>query len=252
MSVTETTGLTPDPSLFVLERYPRTAKYDRKWAVENSIGTYSLWLLEGLTQGMDLRPGMRVLDLGCGRAAGSIFLAREFGVQVWAVDPRIPATDNWKRACEAGVGDPVFPVQAEARVLPFADGFFDAVVAVNALFFFGTDDFYLSRYLAKLLKPGGQFGIVNPGMKRELNGDIPQHLKDNWHPDFDAYHSVAWWCRHWEKTGLVEFEMADYFPEDDGWQIWLRHEKMIGVNGIASIDQGRNITFMRWVARKKG
>ncbi len=40
-------------------------------------------------------------------------------------------------------------------------------------------------------------------MKRELDRDIPQHLKDNWHPNFDAYHSVAWWRRHWEKSGLA-------------------------------------------------
>ena len=29
---------------------------------------------------------MRVLDLGCGRAMSSIFLRREFGVQVWATE----------------------------------------------------------------------------------------------------------------------------------------------------------------------
>jgi cyclopropane fatty-acyl-phospholipid synthase-like methyltransferase len=35
---------------------------------------------------MNLQPGMRVLDLGCGRALSSIFLHREFGLQVWAAD----------------------------------------------------------------------------------------------------------------------------------------------------------------------
>ena len=43
--------------------------------------------------GLDLRPGMRVLDLGCGRAASSIFLRREFGVQRWATDH----ADGWQR-----------------------------------------------------------------------------------------------------------------------------------------------------------
>ena len=33
-----------------------------------------------------LEPGMRVLDLGCGKGLSSIFLAKEFGVQVWAAD----------------------------------------------------------------------------------------------------------------------------------------------------------------------
>jgi cyclopropane fatty-acyl-phospholipid synthase-like methyltransferase len=43
-----------------------------------------LWLTEWLAEALDLRPGMRVLDLGCGRAMSSVFLRREFGVQVWA------------------------------------------------------------------------------------------------------------------------------------------------------------------------
>ena len=42
-------------------------------------GTNVLWLTEWLTSELDLRPGMKVLDLGCGRASSSIFL-QEFGV----------------------------------------------------------------------------------------------------------------------------------------------------------------------------
>ena len=33
---------------------------------------------------MDLKPGMRVLDLSCGKAISSIFLEKEFVLQVWA------------------------------------------------------------------------------------------------------------------------------------------------------------------------
>lgn len=50
------------------------------------MGPNALWLVEWLAEALPLRAGMRVLDLGCGRAMTSIFLAREFGVQVWATD----------------------------------------------------------------------------------------------------------------------------------------------------------------------
>jgi cyclopropane fatty-acyl-phospholipid synthase-like methyltransferase len=49
-------------------------------------------LTEALSQVMTLEPGMRVLDMGCGRAVSSIFLAKEFGLQVWATDLWIAAT----------------------------------------------------------------------------------------------------------------------------------------------------------------
>ena len=65
----------------------------------------------------DLGADPRVLDLGCGRALTSIFLAREFGVQVWATDLWITPDHNRRRAEEAGVGDAVFPLRAEAHAL---------------------------------------------------------------------------------------------------------------------------------------
>ena len=42
------------------------------------------------------------LDLGCGKGLSSIFLAREFGVEVWAADLWIKPTENYKRFIEAG------------------------------------------------------------------------------------------------------------------------------------------------------
>ena len=78
-------------------------------------GANSLWLTEWLTEALDLRPGMRVLDLGCGRGASSIFLRREFGVQVWATDLWFSASERFQRIRDAGVEEGVFPISAEAR-----------------------------------------------------------------------------------------------------------------------------------------
>ena len=66
--------------------------------LDNLMGPNPLWLAEALSQVMPLTAGLRVLDLGCGRAISSIFLAREFGVQVWAADLWIAANDNWTRS----------------------------------------------------------------------------------------------------------------------------------------------------------
>jgi len=61
------------------------------------MGPNVLWLAEWASQAVSLRAGMRILDLGCGMAASSIFLAREFDVNVAAVDLWIKPTENWKR-----------------------------------------------------------------------------------------------------------------------------------------------------------
>ena len=97
---------------------------------------------------------MRALDLGCGRAASSVFLRREFGVEVWATDLWFSADERLERIRDAGVEDGVFPVQADARSLPFAPGFFDAVVSVDSFPYYGTDDLYAS-YLAQFVRWAG-------------------------------------------------------------------------------------------------
>jgi cyclopropane fatty-acyl-phospholipid synthase-like methyltransferase len=120
------------PELLRHDRFPLSSKYDPAWIVENEMGPNVLWLTEFLCEAMDLVPGMRVLDLGCGKGLSSIFLAKEFDVQVWATDLWIPATDNLRRIREANLENRVFPLQADARNLPFADEFFDAIVSVDA------------------------------------------------------------------------------------------------------------------------
>ena len=184
---------------------------------------------------------MRVLDLGCGRAASSIFLRREFGVQVWATDLWFSASENIQRIRDAGVEDGVFPIHADARSLPFAEEFFDAIVCIDSFIYYGTDDLYLN-YLARFVKPGGPVGIAGAGLVREIEGPLPEHLREWWTQDLWCLHSAAWWRRHWERTGIMDIDLADTMP--DGWQRWLDWHRVIAPDNEAEIkaleaDRGR-------------
>ncbi len=235
-----------------LQRYPRSSRYDPRWIYENERGSHCLWLMESLCTCLDLQPGMRVLELGCGKAIGSIFLAKEFGVQVWAVDVDVSPTENWGRICAAGLQDRVIPLRADARDLPFAEGFFDAVVGINSLQFFGTDDLYLPTRLVKMIRPGGQIGMVVPGLLKEFEGEVPEYLRPYWDPLFFSWHSPDWWRRLWGKTGLVEIQVADTFPDGEGYTIFVTWETVKNSpHAMVHLDGGRNISFVRLVARKK-
>jgi cyclopropane fatty-acyl-phospholipid synthase-like methyltransferase len=240
-----------------VERFPRSTGYDAKWVIDNLMGPNVLWLAEFLGEAMTLSTGMRVLDMGCGKAVSSIFLAREFGVQVWATDLWIAADENRRRIEEAGMADRVFPIHAEAHALPFAGGFFDAAVSLDAYHYFGTDDLYLGYY-SRFVKPGGQIGIVVPGLTQEIGADIPTHLAPHWVWDFCSFHSPDWWRTHWEKTGLVDVSTADWLQ--DGWQLWLRWLEACEKAGASAspdeaemlrTDQGRYLGFTRVVATRR-
>ena len=242
-------------------RYPRAQGYDADWVVENQMGPNALWLLEALSQVMPIEPGMKVLDLGCGKAMTSIFLAKEFGAKVWATDLWIAADDNQLRIREAGVEDSVTPIHAEDHALPFEPGFFDAIVSIDAYQYFGTDDLYLG-YLSSFLRPGGRLGVVVPALFEEFGADVPEELAPFWHWDFCCWHGPDWWRTHWAKTGKVEVEHADAIP--DGWQDWLRWEEAIAplaqgwmreasqnTAAMLRADQGRRLGFTRIVAAKR-
>ena len=224
------------------------------------MGPHPLWLAESLLQVAAIAPGSRVLDLGCGKALTSIFLARERGVQVWAADLWVPAADNQERVEAAGLQQSIFPIHCEAHALPFASGFFDAVVSFDAFQYFATDDLYLG-YLSRFIRPGGLLGIVVPGLAAELE-EVPEWLLDWWEPDFWSFHSPAWWRRHWSHGQLVRVETADRIP--DGWQLWLDwlrtclsldlpplwpgSDRGVGEAAALERDRGRTLGFTRLAA----
>jgi hypothetical protein len=66
------------------------------------------------------------------RWVSSIFMAKELGVEVWAVDRGVDPSANQARIAAHGCERSVFPVRADVRDLPFSHGFFDAAVAFDS------------------------------------------------------------------------------------------------------------------------
>ena len=233
-------------------RYPLSSKYNPDWILQNSMGSHSLWLVEALAQDMKIGKSMRVLDLGCGRAAGSIFMAREFGCEVWAVDRLNIATDNHKRAIEMDVGNNVYPICADAMALPFAEEFFDAVVSINSIFFYITDSDLLKEKILRYVKPGGQIGIIVPCFYEDYSENVPDELKGLWHSDFNMWHTLTWWQNCFVDTNEVEISVADTLPDNQGNAIYNRSAMIVNAHeepvNVAIKDR---VTFVRIIARRK-
>ena len=234
-------------------RFPRTSKYNPYWILENCFGANPLWLAEWLAESMSIEPGMRVLDLGCGRAKSSIFLAQEFDVQVWAADLWVSASENSQRIRAAGLEDRVYPIHCDARSLPFAGEFFDAIVSLDSFSYYGSDGLYLN-YISQFVKPGGQIGVAGAGLVHEFDSSVPDHLTRFWTQDAWALHSAAWWHDHWQRTGLVEVEIADTMS--DGIGLWQQWADAMGdcsqwyLDTLAA-DGGNYLGYIRMVGRRK-
>ncbi|MEV5342507.1 methyltransferase domain-containing protein [Streptomyces sp. NPDC052676] len=244
------------------DRYPRSSRYDPAWLLDLDMGPNPLWLLEDLARDLDLTPGMRILDLGSGKGATSVFLAREYGAEVVAADLWIAPEDAAAVFAEAGVGDRARAVRAEAHSLPFEEESFDAIVSVDAFEYFGTADGYLP-YLVRFLRPGGQLGMATPALTREIRelGAIPPHIKKAVGWEAIAWHTAQWWRFQWAITELVEVTSARL--QQGSWRDWLlwaragaehhpdgrnRNQPVID---MLTADGGEFLSFALVTARKK-
>jgi len=205
------------------DRFPLSSKYDPAWVLGLDMGPNPLWQLEDLLPELRLRPGDRVLDLGCGRGATSIFLAREVGAEVVAVDWWADPVQVQDVIDAAGVADRVTVVQADARHLPFGEAEFDAIVSIDAFEYFGTD-VQLLPGLLRVLKPGGAIAMTTPALSVDPYVEAPPAEVTalvGW--EAAAWHSPGWWQRHWELTGMVTGATAHMQPGSrDDWILWAR------------------------------
>ena len=198
-----------------LAAYPELASYGRAGIHEELAGQGGLFLACDMAKLLRLQPGMRVLDLACGAGTTSIYLAKNFGVRVYAVDEDLPGSLP-RRAAAAGVGDLVIPILGDARKLPFSLEFFDVVFSMNAFFCFGTDDLY-PPYLLGFLKEGGELVIGSPCYRDELKADSPEEFLLEF-PACLAAHSPGWWGSHFAKTKEADVLHSELHPR--GAEFW--------------------------------
>ena len=187
---------------------------------EGSLGAGDYFLADEIASQLNLRSGMRVLELGSGNGYNSCFIAKHYGVSVYAVDAFANPSDVMKTTAEKGVSDRVIPLKCDARSLPFSNSYFDAAFSLNAFFYFGTDDTFLP-YLSRFLKPDSLLCVASPCFSNEPDEHTPEHFMFD-APDFTEYysiHSPDWWKRHVSKYKNIKLLSCEEHPL--GREIWL-------------------------------
>jgi SAM-dependent methyltransferase len=119
-----------------------------------------------LLTALELRPGDRVLDFGCGTGWSSEMLAR-LGMEVVGMDIS-PAALEMARATAAGRGvgmagsQPRFKVYSGDRI-EYPDGHFDAIVVFDAFHHLPNPQRVLGEF-RRVLAPNCRLGMAEPGV----------------------------------------------------------------------------------------
>ena len=151
--------------------------YASDWArllLGDSLHPGGLALTERLGVLVGLEAESRVLDLAAGHGTSALHLARVFGCQVVGVDysPRNVALAR-EAADRAGLADRVqFSAGDAERLSGLDDNRFDAVLCECAYCTF-PDKAAAAREIARVLRPGGRFGLSD----LTRSGPLPPELQ---------------------------------------------------------------------------
>ena len=132
---------------------------------------------------LGLRPGERVLDMGCGAGRHAFEMYRR-GADVLAFDmdaDELATVSEWFAAMrdEGSIpaGAEADVKQGDARDLPFPDGEFDRIVAAEVLEHIPDDEAAIAE-LVRVLRPGGTIAVTVP---RWLPEKVCWALSDEYH-----------------------------------------------------------------------
>ncbi|MBM7090969.1 cyclopropane-fatty-acyl-phospholipid synthase family protein [Streptomyces sp. NPDC012461] len=180
--------------------------------------------LELVCRKLALKPGQRLLDVGCGWGSMALHAAREHGVAVVGITlSQEQAAHARKRVAEEGLADRV-----EIRVQDYrdvADGPFDAISSIGMAEHVGSPRYLeYAGHLHRLLAPGGR--LLNHQIARRPERDEGAYDLD---PFIDAY----------------------VFPDGElapvGTTVGLLERAGFEVRDVESIREHYALTLRRWV-----
>jgi SAM-dependent methyltransferase len=160
---------------------------------------------------LDVRPGMTLLDLGCGEGRHA-FEAYRRGATVLAVDwgqQEVATTTEWLGAItaagEAPAGASAAAVRGDLRALPVPDASVDRVIASEVLEHI-PDDRTAFAEIARVLKPGGRVAVTVPRYGPER---ICWALSDAYHANEGGHIRIYRGDQLWERLATVGLQPTD-------------------------------------------
>ena len=128
-------------------------------------------------EALELGPGMRVLDAGCGTGNFEHFISLKCPppIQIEALDASAGMLSVARRKCRSLEYVSFSPGDLNAE-LPFEDATFDRIVTINVLYAL-DDPERVVRELLRVLKPGGVLVISSPLPSYSVRPMIADHFR---------------------------------------------------------------------------
>jgi ubiquinone/menaquinone biosynthesis C-methylase UbiE len=134
-------------------------------------------LLWDAYQALDLQPGMRLLDAGCGTGNFECFLAEKNApaASIHAIDLSEGMLARARRKC-ADMPTVYLECANLNSQLPFEDASFDRIVSINVLYALDDPDHAIGEFL-RVLKPEGRIVLSTPLPEFRIGPLVVDHFR---------------------------------------------------------------------------
>jgi sterol 24-C-methyltransferase len=196
---------------------------------------------------LGLKPGMTVLDIGCGVGGPMRAIARFSGATVVGINNNAYQIERGrKQNIETNLAHLCSFQQADFMKLPFAERSIDAVYAIEATCH-APDKTALFREILRTLKPGAQFAGYEWCLTDLYDGTNPEHRQlklgvetGDALPELPHYSEVP---RALAAAGFEVLETADLALTSDPETPWYEPlSGQLSLNGIKHTPAGRWLT----------
>jgi sterol 24-C-methyltransferase len=168
-------------------------------------------LEEKMAKDLDMKPGDKVLEVGCGCGAIATSMGEISGSTMFGQN--IDASQIEKSWLNPKLQKENFTVGDFNVPLPYEDNSFDAVYAIQPMTYVSNPDFTLGE-IFRILKPGGKFGFNDVAALDNYDRDSHTHRLLIQHTRELTVFGGFWHYKYWEDT----FKKA-------GFDLQISHEQ---------------------------
>jgi SAM-dependent methyltransferase len=213
------------------------------WYADNTVQTYAAYEQLPFWQALDaitferwrrqIRPGTRLLDVGCAQGRSTFKLVDQ------AID--VVAFDISKRLVRqaidrAGPDDNVTFLVADATSLPFVDASFDYVLTYGVLHHV-PEPSHLCQEIGRLLRPGGTFfASENNRSALRAGFELLQRLRPLWHEEAGEFAQIS------------RQQMTDWL-EGAGLSVSIRTSVFLPPHALNRVKQETGERVLEWTDR---
>jgi ubiquinone/menaquinone biosynthesis C-methylase UbiE len=162
---------------------------------------------------------VKIIDIGCGTGAQSIFLAKETKTQIIAVDFLQPFLDELERRADILKLD-IKTICSSMDNLPFSEKYFDIIWSEGAVYNIGFNNGI--NYWKKFIKDDGYLSLTEMSW---LTDSRPNEIENYWKKEYDEIDTIENKLKQLENAG---YKIINYFTLPD--YCWENYYKPIKEN----------------------